>query len=58
VIAALTPAQLQEVASQCHPIPRMARPEEQADAVVWLCSDQAAMVNGLMVPVDGGWAAK
>lgn len=58
VLAALTPEQLVEVATLCHPIPRMVKPEEQADAVVWLCSDRAAMVNGLVVPVDGGWAAK
>jgi NAD(P)-dependent dehydrogenase (short-subunit alcohol dehydrogenase family) len=29
-----------------------------ANAVVLLLSDQAAMVNGVIVPVDGGFLAK
>lgn len=58
MVAALTPEQLDEVARTCHPIPRMARPEELANTVAWLCSDDASFVNGVIVPVDGGWAAK
>lgn len=38
------------------PIGRMARPEEQAEAAVWLCSPRASYVTGVVMPVDGGAA--
>jgi NAD(P)-dependent dehydrogenase (short-subunit alcohol dehydrogenase family) len=31
------------------------RPEECADAAVFLCSDEARFITGIVVPVDGGW---
>jgi len=34
------------------------RPEEVAEAVVWLCSDSASRVTGVALPVDGGYAAQ
>jgi NAD(P)-dependent dehydrogenase (short-subunit alcohol dehydrogenase family) len=40
------------------PMGRMARPEEQADAAVWLCSDRASYVTGVILPVDGGMTAR
>jgi NAD(P)-dependent dehydrogenase (short-subunit alcohol dehydrogenase family) len=33
---------------------RIGRPEEVADAVVWLCSDQASFITGATIPIDGG----
>lgn len=39
------------------PIGRLARPEEIAEAVVWLCSDKASFVLGVALPVDGGYTA-
>lgn len=36
------------------PSGRMARPEEQAEAAVWLCSPGASYVAGIVLPVDGG----
>ncbi len=37
------------------PIGRMARPEEIAEAVVWLCTDAASFVIGSHMVVDGGF---
>jgi len=34
--------------------PRMGRPEEYADAIVFLLSDRASYINGALLPVDGG----
>ncbi|MDH4090990.1 MAG: SDR family oxidoreductase [Cyclobacteriaceae bacterium] len=39
------------------PVGRMGKPEEVAEAVVWLCSDAASFVTGTAIPVDGGWIA-
>jgi len=39
------------------PIGRMGKPEEVAEAVMWLCSDNASFVTGTTLPVDGGWIA-
>jgi NAD(P)-dependent dehydrogenase (short-subunit alcohol dehydrogenase family) len=39
------------------PIGRLGRPEECAEAVVWLCSDAASYVTGVCLPVDGGLLA-
>lgn len=40
------------------PIMRTIAASEQANAIVWLCSDDASMVTGHVLPVDGGWTAK
>jgi NAD(P)-dependent dehydrogenase (short-subunit alcohol dehydrogenase family) len=40
------------------PIGRIGRPEEIADAVVWMCSDRASFVTGQAIAVDGGWTAR
>ena len=36
---------------------RIGKPEEVAECVVWLCSDAASFVNGVMMSVDGGGTA-
>jgi NAD(P)-dependent dehydrogenase (short-subunit alcohol dehydrogenase family) len=41
-----------------HPIGRLGRPEEIAEAVLWLCSDKASFVTGLSLAADGGWTAQ
>ena len=39
------------------PMARFARPEDVASAIAYLCSDGAAFINGVSLPVDGGWTA-
>jgi NAD(P)-dependent dehydrogenase (short-subunit alcohol dehydrogenase family) len=41
-----------------HPLGRMGRPDEIAEAVVWLCSDAASCVTGHTMTVDGGYVAQ
>ena len=36
------------------PMGRPAQPEEVANAILWLCSDQASFITGQSIPVDGG----
>lgn len=40
------------------PMGRMGTPQEMADVVVWLCSDQSSFVTGQAIAADGGWVAK
>ena len=40
------------------PVGRVGRPEEIAEAVLWLCSDAASFVTGHPLVVDGGWVAR
>jgi 3-hydroxybutyrate dehydrogenase len=39
-------------------IKRLLEPDEVADAVLWLCSDATAFVNGTSLVLDGGWTAR
>jgi NAD(P)-dependent dehydrogenase (short-subunit alcohol dehydrogenase family) len=57
-VAAMGPGVMDQAAVEFHCIPRAAQPSDQANAIVWLCSDEAAMVTGHTIPVDGGWDAK
>jgi NAD(P)-dependent dehydrogenase (short-subunit alcohol dehydrogenase family) len=41
-----------------HAIKRVIDPGEQAAAILWLCSKDAAMVTGHVLAVDGGWTAR
>ncbi len=41
-----------------HPLGRMARPEEIAQGVLWLCSDGASFMTGHAMAVDGGYLAR
>lgn len=41
-----------------HPIGRLARPEEIAHAVLFLCEDRVKFITGAMLSVDGGMSAK
>lgn len=46
------------VYSSVVPMGRIGRPQEVAEAVLWLLSDAASFVTGHTLPVDGGYSAK
>ena len=46
--------QVERMMTRAVPLRRLGRPEEIADAVVWLCSDAASFVVGHALAVDGG----
>jgi NAD(P)-dependent dehydrogenase (short-subunit alcohol dehydrogenase family) len=41
-----------------HPVNRLGKPEEVANAIVWLASDEASFVTGETLRVDGGMIVK
>jgi NAD(P)-dependent dehydrogenase (short-subunit alcohol dehydrogenase family) len=43
------------VDAAAEPLGRYTTPEEQAGPIVLICSDAAAVVNGIILPVDGGF---
>ena len=50
--------QLRQALVALHPIGRAGKPEEIANAVVWLLSDKASFVTGHTLVVDGGWVGR
>jgi NAD(P)-dependent dehydrogenase (short-subunit alcohol dehydrogenase family) len=50
--------QAREALVALHPIGRAGKPEEIANAVVWLLSDKASFVTGHTLLVDGGWVGR
>jgi NAD(P)-dependent dehydrogenase (short-subunit alcohol dehydrogenase family) len=43
---------------ELHPMARLGRPEEVADAAVWLASDESSFVTGHTLLVDGGYTVR
>jgi len=39
------------------PMGRYGNPEELLGAVIWLCSEASSFVNGIVLPIDGGFSA-
>jgi NAD(P)-dependent dehydrogenase (short-subunit alcohol dehydrogenase family) len=56
LVAETTPAKMAEFRA-AHPNGRIARPEEIANSVLWLCSDLASNVTGTILMNDGGFTA-
>ena len=52
-VAGGNPEAMSQMAAH-HPIGRIGKPEEIAEAVIWLCSDKASFVTGHSLLVDGG----
>jgi NAD(P)-dependent dehydrogenase (short-subunit alcohol dehydrogenase family) len=40
-----------------HALDRLPEPKDIADGIAYLCSDQAASITGVLLPIDAGWLA-
>jgi len=55
-VSANVPPQMIEMMKRHSLTPELAKPEDVANAVVFLASDRAAFITGAMIPVDGGFS--
>src|SRR5271163_1808256 len=58
MIAAGQGEELEQMMKTYVPMARLGRPEEIADAVLWLCSSAASYVTGQSISVDGGFVMR
>lgn len=50
--------ELEEIYTNMQPMGRQGLPQEVGEAVLWLCSPEASLMNGAIVTVDGGFSAQ
>ena len=53
----ITTYEMGPVLRYMQPLERVAQPEDVANAVVFLSSDRAAQITGIVMPIDGGTTA-
>ncbi len=52
-----TPKEIKDIIAAHHLLPELGRPEDIADVVAFLASDDARFITGAAIPVDGGFTA-
>jgi NAD(P)-dependent dehydrogenase (short-subunit alcohol dehydrogenase family) len=57
-VTAGTNREVYQQLADMHPVKRLGKPEEIAQAVIWLCSDAASFVTGHAMAVDGGYTVQ
>lgn len=57
-IETMDPALRDSLVAEFNPSGRIVSPAEIAEAVVWAASNRSSSVTGVVIPVDGGWAAR
>jgi 3(or 17)beta-hydroxysteroid dehydrogenase len=57
IAAGATREQVIEGFASVHPMKRLGRPDEPANAIVFLASDESSFTTGADLPVDGGYLA-
>jgi len=57
-LEAVTSPEAQEFMNQRLLVQRVGEPDDIARAISWLLSDEASWIDGIQLPVDGGWLTR